>query len=149
MASLTQWTWVWASSGSWWRTGKAGVLQSMGSQRVRQDLRDWTRIKTMLFHFPMNCLPSLGSPKVPTHFCFKLKMVFINFFFFLSIEMLYNLILSTSPWDTIVWYLKWGFCPFLKVTQIFPGLSHVYMLLIFCLIFLLLTCLMPVWFIDQ
>ena len=63
--------------------------------------------------------------------------------------MLYNLILSTSPWDTIVWYLKWGFCPFLKVTQIFPGLSHVYMLLIFCLIFLLLTCLMPVWFLDQ
>ena len=34
MASLTQWTWVWASSGSWWWTGKPGVLQSMGSQRV-------------------------------------------------------------------------------------------------------------------
>ena len=33
MASLTQWTWVWASSGSWWWTGKPGVLQSMGSQR--------------------------------------------------------------------------------------------------------------------
>ena len=38
MASLTQWTWVWASSGRWWRTGKPGVLQSMGSQRVGQDL---------------------------------------------------------------------------------------------------------------
>ena len=37
MASLTQWTWVWASSGSWWCTGKPGLLQSMGSQRVRQD----------------------------------------------------------------------------------------------------------------
>ena len=37
MASPTQWTWVWASSGSWWRTGKSGVLQSMGSQRVRHD----------------------------------------------------------------------------------------------------------------
>ena len=34
MASPTQWTWVWASSGRWWRTGKAGVLQSKGSQRV-------------------------------------------------------------------------------------------------------------------
>ena len=34
MASLTWWTWVWASSGSWWWTGKPGVLQSMGSQRV-------------------------------------------------------------------------------------------------------------------
>ena len=37
MASLTQWTWVWASSGRWWRTGKPGVLQSMGSQRVWHD----------------------------------------------------------------------------------------------------------------
>ena len=35
MASLTQWTWVWASSGSWWWTGRRGVLQSTGSQRVR------------------------------------------------------------------------------------------------------------------
>ena len=30
MASLTQWTWVWASSGRWWRTGKTGILLSMG-----------------------------------------------------------------------------------------------------------------------
>ena len=31
------WTWVWANSGSWWWTGKHGVLQSMGLQRVRHD----------------------------------------------------------------------------------------------------------------
>ena len=37
MASLTQWAWVWASAGRWWRTGKPGVLQSMGSQRVGHD----------------------------------------------------------------------------------------------------------------
>ena len=37
MASLTQWTWVWTSSGSWWRTGTPGILQSMESQRVRHD----------------------------------------------------------------------------------------------------------------
>ena len=37
MASLTQWTWVWASPRSWWWTGEPGVLQSMGSQRVRHD----------------------------------------------------------------------------------------------------------------
>ena len=36
MASLTQWTWVQASSGSWWWTGKPGV-QSRGSQRVRHE----------------------------------------------------------------------------------------------------------------
>ena len=37
MASLTQWTWVWVNSGSWWYTGRPGVLQFMGSQRVGQD----------------------------------------------------------------------------------------------------------------
>ena len=35
MASLTRWTWVWASSKNWWWTGKPGMLQSMGWQRVR------------------------------------------------------------------------------------------------------------------
>ena len=35
MASLTQWTWVQVNSRRWWRTGKPGVLQSMGPQRVR------------------------------------------------------------------------------------------------------------------
>ena len=34
MASPTQWIWVWASSGSWWWTGKPGMLQSMGSQWI-------------------------------------------------------------------------------------------------------------------
>ena len=34
MASPTQWTWIWANSGSWWWTGRPGVLWSMGSQRV-------------------------------------------------------------------------------------------------------------------
>ena len=38
MASLTQWTWVWANSGRQWRMGKPGLLQFMGSQRVRQEL---------------------------------------------------------------------------------------------------------------
>ena len=38
MASLAQWTWTWANSGRWWKTGKPGVLQSMGSQRVSHDL---------------------------------------------------------------------------------------------------------------
>ena len=45
MVSLTQWTWVWVNSGSWWWTGRPGVLQSMRSPRVRHDwvteLTDW------------------------------------------------------------------------------------------------------------
>ena len=37
MASLTRWTWVWVDSGSWWWTGRPGVLWFMGSQRVGHD----------------------------------------------------------------------------------------------------------------
>ena len=37
MASPTQWTWVWVNSGSWWWTGRPGVLRFMGSQRVGHD----------------------------------------------------------------------------------------------------------------
>ena len=42
----TQWTWVWVNSGSWWWTGRPGVLQSMRSQKVAHsrttELTDWT-----------------------------------------------------------------------------------------------------------
>ena len=37
MESLTQWTWVWLNSRSWWWTGSPGVLQSMGLQWVRHN----------------------------------------------------------------------------------------------------------------
>ena len=39
MASPTRWTWVWVNSGSWWWTGKPGVLQSPGSQSF--DTIEW------------------------------------------------------------------------------------------------------------
>ena len=49
MASPTQWTWVWVNSGSWWWTGRPGVLQFMGSQRVGHDWvteLNWTELNT-------------------------------------------------------------------------------------------------------
>ena len=42
MASPTQSIWVWESSRSWWWTGKPGILQSMGPQRVRLTWLNWT-----------------------------------------------------------------------------------------------------------
>ena len=39
MASLTRWTWVWVNSGSWWWTGRPGMLRFMGSQGVGHN---WT-----------------------------------------------------------------------------------------------------------
>ena len=47
MASPTWWTWVWVSSGSWWWTGRSGVLQFMGLQRVEHDWAtelNWTEL---------------------------------------------------------------------------------------------------------
>ena len=52
MASLTQWTWVWVGFGSWWWTGKPGVLQSMGSQKSWTWLRDWTELTAPIKNAP-------------------------------------------------------------------------------------------------
>ena len=53
MASLTQRTWVWASSESWWWTGKPSVPQSMGSQRVRHnwatELTDFLKVNNVKY----------------------------------------------------------------------------------------------------
>ena len=51
MASLTRWTWVWVNSGSWWWTGRPGMLQFMGSQRVWHDWAtelNWTELKHIM-----------------------------------------------------------------------------------------------------
>ena len=53
MASLTPWAWVWANSKRWWRTGKSGVLQSMGSQRVRHD---WVTEQQEAYSLPIRHL---------------------------------------------------------------------------------------------
>ena len=50
MASPTEWTWVWVNSRSWWWTGRRGMLQSIGSQRVRHDWAtelNWTDCQGM------------------------------------------------------------------------------------------------------
>ena len=86
MASLTQWTWVWASFRSWWWTGKSGVLQSMGSQRVGHnwatdlncmeyiflDFGTHSTLASKKFYspgFPPSLAPSLQSALfVPPHY---------------------------------------------------------------------------------
>ena len=50
MASPTRWTWVWVNFGSWWWTGRPGVLRFMGSQRVGHDwVTELNWLKTSLF----------------------------------------------------------------------------------------------------
>ena len=69
MASPTQWTWVWASCRSWGWTGKPGVLQSMGSQRVGHDWAtelNWTVKKlTSLSEAPLHRLSLKESIPFP------------------------------------------------------------------------------------
>ena len=76
MASLTQWTWVWVNSGSWWRTGRPGVLQSMGLQRIGHDWAtelNWTELSlltaTVFFlRKPQQmCLSTAPLPSLPPH----------------------------------------------------------------------------------
>ena len=65
MASPTRWIWVWVGSGSWWCTRRPGMLQSMGSQRVRHNWAtelNWTdwrwgkRLKMARLHPPEDLL---------------------------------------------------------------------------------------------
>ena len=61
MASPTRWTWVWVNSGSWWWTGRPGVLWFMGSQRVRHDWATELNCSTFLsFGLQIHC--NSGAP---------------------------------------------------------------------------------------
>ena len=56
MASLTQWTWVWVNTGSWWWTGRPGMMQFKGSQSQTR-LSNWTELKwTKWFIFLVHVL---------------------------------------------------------------------------------------------
>ena len=51
MASPTQWTWVWASSGNWWWTGRPGVLPSMGCKE--SDTTETTELNRTFSKWPI------------------------------------------------------------------------------------------------
>ena len=61
-ASLIQWTWVWASCGSWWWTRKPGAVVH-GVAKSRTPLSDWTELNSVFLDF-------LSKPKA-THNNFK------------------------------------------------------------------------------
>ena len=61
MASPTQWTWIWASSRSWWWTGKPGVLQSWGRKELdTTEQLNWTE--------PFHSLGDFPDPEVKSGF---------------------------------------------------------------------------------
>ena len=71
MASLTQWTWVWVNSGSWWWTGRPGLLQSMGSQRVRHNWvtkLNWNLSMNVIYQLVLVGVEAAGFPSVSAFF---------------------------------------------------------------------------------
>ena len=100
MASPTQWTWVWVNSGSWWWTGRPGVLQSMGSQRVGHNRatvlnlfialhrycfkKNWRFVALLNWHYFSNsfCLfcvsvPHFGNYQNISNFCIIIFVIVI------------------------------------------------------------------------
>ena len=75
MASLTQWTWVWARSRSWWWPGKPGMLQSTGSQRVSLDWVTEQQLQMWLGGYS-DLPPSLSHQPIP---------ISKNFYFLFSV----------------------------------------------------------------
>ena len=67
MAPLTQWTWVWVNSGSWWWAGRPGVLQSMGSQGVGHDWATELNLRSYESGHLRHCFPgfTVDKSKVP------------------------------------------------------------------------------------
>ena len=66
MASPTQWTWLWVNSGSWWWTGRPGMLRFMGSQS-RTRLSNWTELNWSCLLMRNFLLAS--STSLPCHVC--------------------------------------------------------------------------------
>ena len=64
MASPTRCTWIWMNSGSWWWTGRPGVLQFMGSQRVGHDWATELNWIPWYYLFTRNAAPIHTPPSV-------------------------------------------------------------------------------------
>ena len=102
MASLTRWTWVWANSGSWWWTGRPGVLRFMGLQRVGHDWATelnwfppfWASLPSSFIHLLYGteksawCFVITQSPmfliSVPTWFWHKYPLIHLEKHYFIA-----------------------------------------------------------------
>ena len=140
MASPTRWTWVWESSKGWWWTGKPGLLQSMGSQRVEHNWATelnwidfqyiWWINLVFLKHVSLRTL----SPDCPfIERCPSMMVdirLFFKFFYFEAIELdTHKCSHFICFWQIILSFL-YSVCSFLVNKYLFPtqkwnlGLPH-------------------------
>ena len=106
MASRTQGTWVWVNSGSWWWTGRPGVLQSMGSERAGHNWvteLNWDK-GTEHEHAPIY-IPTSSAWGVP-------------FLHILCKHMLFFVFLIRAILTGIRWYLTGLACIFLRISDV-------------------------------
>ena len=118
MASLTRWMWVWVNSGSWWWTGRPGMLRFLGSQRGRTQLSDWTELNclkaiywkdSLVFFFPYSYEMKTETRMESITLLLLLKRLS---FFFLKLLILYWGIANQQCCDSFRWTWK--------------GLGHIY-----------------------
>ena len=87
MASLTRWTWVWASSGNWWWTGKPGLLQSIRLQRAGHDwATDWNELISDFTYYMCAVLKCYLYP----------GLYFLDFFLWYDLEPCFSIVCFSS-----------------------------------------------------
>ena len=136
IALPTQWTWVWASSGRWWWTGKPGMLQSMGLQRVGHGwvtalnwiekckflslllpIKFYSQYEMYTFYLIKWKILKSARNKWISHLSTIPWMQLLTFFqsisvlsFFSSVEIVVYIIVCKEIF-VIIWYMK-SVCPF-------------------------------------
>ena len=135
-ASPTWWTWVWASSRSWWWTGKPGMLQSMTLQTLRHYWVTeliWTeesfwfiKILTILFHILYLILPMYDVLLFLTIiFCYLLIMMLYCQNYLICFACMISLFSSEIFSVENFWELGWrGFLKIFFFCFLLSGWNH-------------------------
>ena len=111
MASLTRWTWVWASSGSWWWTGNPGVC---GVTMSRTWLSNWTELNWPPKSNSLGVLVPLACPQV------QKSVVGYRIFLIVQESLWYN---WSALYGVIFWAASWWgqWWPPLRVLMLYPA----------------------------
>ena len=144
MASPTRWTWVWVNSGSWWWTGRPGVLRFMGSGRIWHDWAielNWTVYSCHLFLISsayvrsiqfLSCIVPIFAWNVPLVPLIFLKMsLFFPVLVFSSISLHWSLRKAFLPLFALLWNsaFKWEYLsssPLLFASLLFTAICKAY-----------------------
>ena len=135
MASPTLWTWIWVNSGSWWWTGRPGVLQFMGLQRVGHDWVNWTELNAFKVFLEISL-----TVLIPFHFLFFCSTTVIPLLS-LSAHLSFLVVYSSIDTSQCIFHL----CLFFRASSSLLNISFNFfvfasiLFLISCFIFTVIT----------